>query len=188
MWTRDPRCPMGCSVQCGPAAPVCVETDASSWRGFLLWTHSSPGLLGCFRVVYTVQYSTVYSTVYSTTMPGLSAELGPMNGWSRDLATSYLVTLCWIVLKMGNLVSARNYGDHFHSTVQYSATHTIMIHCSCLLGQCCLVSKNQPDITFSCVGFHHDCPAEGMGRAEHIDNMKQADYNQSGCYQLNLRT
>ena len=110
---------MGCSVQCGPAAPVCVETDASSWRGFLLWTHSSPGLLGCFRVVYTVQYS-VQCTVYSTTMPGLSAELGPMNGWSGDLATSYLVTLCWIVLKMGNLVSARNYGDHFHSTVQHT--------------------------------------------------------------------
>ena len=116
-----------------PAAPVCVETDASSWRGFLLWTHSSPGLLGCFRVVYTVQYS-VQCTVYSTTMPGLSAELGPMNGWSGDLATSYLVTLRWVVLKMGNLVSARNYRDHFHSTVQHSATHTIMIHCSCLLG------------------------------------------------------
>ena len=62
---RDPRCPMGCSVQCGPAAPVCVETDASSWRGFLLWTHSSPGLLGCFRVVYTVQYSTVYSVQHN---------------------------------------------------------------------------------------------------------------------------
>ena len=127
----DPRCPMGCRVQCGPAAPVCVETDASSWRGFLLWTHSSPGLLGCFRVVYTVQYS-VHYTLYSTTMPGLSAELGPMNGWSGDLATSYLVTLCWIVLKMGNLVSARNYRDHFHSTVQHNATHTL-IHCSRLL-------------------------------------------------------
>ena len=51
-----------------------------------------------------------------------------MNGWSGDLATSYLVTLRWIVLKMGNLVSARNYRDHFHSTVQHSATHTITVH------------------------------------------------------------
>ena len=33
----------------------------------------------------------------------------------------------------------------------------------------------QPDITFSCVGFHHDCPVEGMGLAGHINNMKQAD-------------
>ena len=69
----------------------------------------------------------VQCTVYSTTMPGLSAELGPMNGWSGDLATSYLVTLCWIVLKMGNLVSARNYRHHFYSTEFSTQCNTLFM-------------------------------------------------------------
>ena len=70
----------------------------------------------------------VQCTVYSTTMPGLSAELGPMNGWSGDLATSILL-LCagscskwatWLVREITGTIFTQQFSTVQHTLLWYT--------------------------------------------------------------------
>ena len=111
-----------------PAAPVCVETDASSWRGFLLWTHSSPGLLGCFRVVYTVQYS-VYSVQCTAQLCQVCQQssgqwMGGAGTWPPRIlllcAGSCSKWATWLVREITGTIFTQQF-----STVQHTLYYTV---------------------------------------------------------------